>query len=287
MSVDRVRNWAFVLIALYGAILAFTACQHVAGPEVPRAHPGSEFTPANNKNTAFGNPSNATDDPTNIENYLIVGEGSVISYNNSRGTPNWVSWRTTKSDLGEKLERPEFQPDPRLPKGYRRVSYSDYSGSGFDRGHLLPSADRFAEPRLNEETFFMTNVVPQTEALNQYPWNMLEMYVRSQVWRGFDAYQIAGAYGDKGRLKGKVTVPTNCWKIVVLLPNGTRPDQIDERTRIIAVDMPNNDGIEEEPWDKYKTTIRAIEEKTGLDFFVAMPRELQDRIETRIETRNR
>lgn len=216
-----------------------------------------------------------------------MGEGSVVSYNNSRGTPNWVSWRTTKADLGEKLERPEFQPDPRLPKGYWRVSYSDYSGSGFDRGHLVPSADRFAEPRLNEETFFMTNVVPQTEALNQYPWNMLEMYVRTQVWRGFDAYQIAGVYGDKGRLKGKVTIPTNCWKIVVLLPKGTVPDQIDERTRIIAVDMPNNDGIEEEPWDKYKTTIRAIEEKTGLDFFVAMPRELQDRIETRIETRNR
>ncbi len=277
----------FLLFALFGAALVFLACKPLGESDDPRSHPESRTLPSTYPNTPFGNPSNATDNPTNTDNFLIVGEGSVVSYNNSRGTPNWVSWRTTKADLGEKLERPEFQPDPRLPKGYWRISYSDYSGSGFDRGHLVPSADRFAEPRLNEETFFMTNVVPQTEALNQYPWNMLEMYVRTQVWRGFDAYQIAGVYGDKGRLKGKVTVPTNCWKIVVLLPKGTTPDQIDQRTRIIAVDMPNNDGIEEEPWDRYKTTIRAIEEKAGLDFFSALPRELQDSIETRIEMRNR
>ena len=235
---------------------------------------------------AFGNPSNATQDPANENNFLVVGEGSVFSYNNSRGGVNWVSWRTTRDDVGDSIPRPDFRPDPRLPKWYNRIGYFDYSGSGYDRGHLVPSADRFANPRLNEETFMMSNIVPQTGALNQYPWNKFEMYVRSQARRKLDVYQIAGCYGDAGRLKNKITVPTNCWKIAAVLPRGRRADHIDARTRILAVDMPNIEGIENERWEKYKTTPRVIEHKTGLNFFADKPVQLQDEIETRIEMVN-
>jgi endonuclease G len=233
---------------------------------------------------AFGNPSNASDDP---DNYLIVGDGSVLSYNDSRGSSNWVSWRTTRADLGNSIPRPDFRPDTRLPGHFRRIGYYDYSGSGFDRGHLVPSADRFGNAKLNEETFMMTNIVPQTGALNQYPWEKLESYVRSQVWsRKFDAYQIAGGYGEQGFLKNKIAVPTNCWKIVVLIPRGRSIDSIEHRTRIIAVDMPNVEGIENDAWEKYKVTIRSIEEKTGFDFFASLPRELQEILETRVDIRN-
>lgn len=231
----------------------------------------------------FGNPSNATADEANETNFLVVGEGSVFSYNNARGGVNWVSWRTTREDLGRSIPRPDFRPDPRLPKWYNRIGYYDYSGSGYDRGHMVPSADRFANPRLNEETFMMSNIVPQAGALNQYPWNELEMYIRSQVTRRQDVYQIAGCYGDAGRLKHKITVPTNCWKIAMFLPKGRAPDRADARTRIIAVDMPNVEGIEKERWEKYRTTIREIEQKTGLDIFADRPRELQDAVETRRE----
>jgi endonuclease G, mitochondrial len=236
---------------------------------------------------AFGNPSNATQDATNDENYLLLGEGSAFSYNNERGTINWISWKTTQSDLGNSIPRPDFRPDPRLPGNFQRIGYYDYSGSGYDRGHMVPSADRFANPKLNEETFMMTNIMPQTGALNQFPWEKLESYARSQAWRGFDVYQIAGVYGEQGILKRKIVVPTNCWKIIAFLPRGRPADRIDARTRIIAVDMPNRKDIENDAWGKYKTTIRAIEEKTGYDFFVSMPKELQNQIETRIETRSR
>ncbi len=235
---------------------------------------------------AFGNPSNASMDAANDENYLIIGDVSAFSYNNSRGTINWISWKTTRADLGESRQRPVFRPDHRLPDNFQRVGYYDYSGSGYDRGHMVPSADRFANAKLNEETFMMTNIVPQTGALNQFPWEKLESYSRSQAWRGFEVYTIAGVYGEKGVLKGKVTVPTNCWKIVVFLPRGVTFDKIDGRTRIIAVDMPNIEGIENDNWEKYKTTVRAIEEKTGYDFFALMPRDLQDKIETRTELRS-
>ncbi|HQU91582.1 MAG TPA: DNA/RNA non-specific endonuclease, partial [Pyrinomonadaceae bacterium] len=200
-----------------------------------------------------------------------------------RGGVNWVSWRTTRDDVGNSIPRPDFRPDPRLPKWYNRIGYYDYSGSGYDRGHMVPSADRFANPRLNEETFMMSNIVPQTGALNQFPWNDFEMYVRSQAWKKLDVYQIAGCYGDAGWLKHKITVPTNCWKIAMIMPRGRTPDKLDERTRILAVDMPNIERIDNEKWQRYQTTIREIEQRTGLNIFADRPQQLQDTIETRKE----
>ncbi len=288
-TITHIRR-ASVRLVLAAAIFA-SACERYREP-VPSTEAGpttqsapSPALPAS-VHLAFGNPSNADQNAGNADNYLVVGESSAFSFNNSKGTVNWVSWRTTKADLGDSRPRPDFRPDMRLPNGFKRIGYYDYSGSGYDRGHMVPSADRFANAALNEETFMMTNIVPQTGALNQYPWNKLEQYARSQAWRGFDVYQIAGAYGEKGWLKNKVAVPTNCWKVIALVPRGRGVDKIDDGTRIIAVDMPNIDGIEDEPWESYATTVRAIEERTGYDLFAFLPRELQDKIETRKEIRS-
>ncbi|MFN0141768.1 MAG: DNA/RNA non-specific endonuclease [Pyrinomonadaceae bacterium] len=229
----------------------------------------------------FGNPSSARagDD---ADNYLIVHRAHVLSYNNSRGTLNWVAWRTRRTDLGESRERPGFETDKQLPPNFKRARYYDYSGSGYQRGHMLPSADRFADATLNGETFLMTNIVPQEGDLNEFPWERLESHARSLVYRGNETYTIAGVYGDKGKLKGKVTVPTNCWKVIVVFTRGQRPDAMNTGTQIIAVDMPNIDGIDKEPWQKFVTSIDAIEQRTGLDLFDLLPDDVENAIEARI-----
>ena len=233
----------------------------------------------------LGNPSNATADPKNRDNYLLEGQSFVLSYNNSRGTLNWAAWRTTRADLGERLERPDFKPDPRLPRGFIRVVHSDYTGSGYERGHIVPSADRFGNVEENAETFYMTNIVPQTADLNEFVWRKLETYSRAMVRRGADLYTIAGIYGDAGRLKNRVTVPTNCWKIIVVLPAGGGLSDINKNTRVIAVDMPDIDGIREDNWRKYRTSVRAIEQKTGYNFFGRLSAELQDILKNNIDSR--
>lgn len=240
--------------------------------------------PANESpNLAFGNPSNA--ELSDRNNFLILGDGHAISYNDSRGTANWAAWRTTRADLGERLPRPDFRPDPRLPAGFRRIEYFHYSGSGFDRGHLVPSADRFGNRKLNEETFYMTNIVPQTGSLNQFPWEKLESFSRSLVYRGNDLYTVAGCYGDKGHLKKRVTVPTNCWKVIVVLKAGAAIETVNASTRIIAVDIPNIDGIENDVWEKYRTTVREIERRTGYDLLSALPAELQETLENSLDAK--
>lgn len=256
-------------------------------PELNNSSPVAPPSPGSAAvDSPFGNSSGASPDPSNRDNYLLTDEASTLSYNASKGTLNWVVWKTTRADLGDRLERPDFRSDTRLPAGFRRIEYYDYSGSGYDRGHIVPSADRFGSRQMNEKTFVMTNIVPQTDDLNQYPWNEFESYVRSQVRSGSDAYQIAGVYGDQGRLKGKITVPSNCWKIVLFVRSGRAP-AVDTRSRIVAVDMPNKKGIANVSWQRYRTSVRAIEQQTGLDLFAALPKDVQDNIETRIETVSR
>lgn len=265
---DKVRAILLIAVAFFAACRPFGTAVDSPPEKVSSQAPLVVHLP-------FGTPS-----PLNGEDdHLIVHKSFTLSYNDSRGTANWVAWKTTAEDLGERRERPLFQPDNTLPNGFRRIQYYDYSGSGYDRGHMVPAADRFADERLMNETFLMTNIVPQTGDLNQFPWNELEMHARTLARRGNDIYQIAGVYGENGRLRGKVTIPTNCWKVIAVLERGQI--SITDKTRIIAVDMPNIDGIANEKWENIRTTVRSIEQKTGLDLFASLPRDLQDRIENR------
>lgn len=225
----------------------------------------------------FGNPSNAAID--DADDLLLVRDHYAMSYNDSRGTMNWVAWFTRRGDLADRLERPLFEIDTMLPDGIRRIHHRDYSGSGYDRGHMIPSADRFGSERQNAETFLMTNIVPQTPSLNQYRWNELEKFARSLVYRGNTTYTIAGVAGERGRLKNRVTVPETIWKIIVVFPKGR--EEISKTTRVIAVEMPNDDIGDDKNWRSSLTTVRRIEQRTGLDFFSSLPRDVQDSIENK------
>jgi endonuclease G len=143
---------------------------------------------------------------------------------------------------------------------------------------MVPSADRFGDPGSNQETFLMTIIVPHAADLNQYVWEKLERYARGIVRRGNDVYSIAGVYGSKQRIKGKLTVPTSCWKIIVVFPAGGST-VISESTRIIAVDIPKENGIKNIYWQRFRTSVRSIEQKTGFNFFSSLPQSLQDRLE--------
>ncbi len=235
---------------------------------------------------ALGNPSGANvSDPSN---YLMVNNYYALSYNREKEIPNWAAWRISKAELGD-LPRPNpdpFRPDPRLPNNWERVTPSDYTGSGFDRGHLCPSADRSDSEEGMSDTFLMTNMTPQTPDLNRGPWVKLEAYLRTLVTRGNDVYIFAGVYGEKGKLKKKVSVPTNDWKIAVSVPRGEPLSAINPRTRVIAVDMPNVKGIKNADWQLYRVTVRQIEQRTGYNLLSSLPQNLQDELENKVDTKN-
>ena len=235
---------------------------------------------------AFGNPSNATQNTSNADNYLMVNNDYALSYNNSRGSANWVSWRITMSDFGDAERQNDFRPDPNLPKNFTRITPADYTGSGFDRGHLCPSADRSSSQEANSATFYMTNMMPQTPDLNRNVWNDFESYSRDLVKKNkIDLYVVAGCYGEKGKLKKKISVPTNCWKVIVAIPQGADFSAANQNTQVTAVDMPNTAFPGKTDWRKFRTTVRAVEQKTNLNLLSNLPQNLQDTLETRVDNK--
>lgn len=234
----------------------------------------------NEVSIVLGNPSGAVADTNQPDNYLLVRRSFILSYNKSRGGANWVTWHLSKSDLGDADRSNAFAPDTSLPRDWW-IRPLDYKGSGYDQGHMSPSEDRTDTDANNRETFLMSNMLPQIDRLNRVTWRSLEAYTQKAVRSGGnEAYIYAGCYGDKGRIKDKITIPTNCFKIVVLLPEGNRDLQrIDRDTTVIAVNMPNDREIKN-GWKNYVTTVDELEELTGYDFLSTLPEDIEADLES-------
>ncbi len=232
---------------------------------------------------ALGNPSRATADPDKKTNYLDLKKHFALSYNNDTGTPNWVSWHLAKTDLGEAPRKSKFTTDAALPAGFHRVTHNDYTGSGFDRGHMCPHGDRAADKEMSYSTFLMTNIVPQSNENNSGAWNQLELYGRHLVeTKGKELFIVAGPHGVGGEgregaakslANGRVTVPKVTWKVIAVLDAGAGDPvkRVDAKTRLIAVVMPNDRTVPKNNWWKYRVSVKAVEELTGYTFFDKVP----------------
>jgi endonuclease G len=264
--------------------LVITGCKDTA--VAPKR---SKFV-ASSEHLTLGNPSNAVKDPLNYNNYLIEKPQYVISYSRDNGIPNWVSWHVSKDWLGTAPRQDNFRADESLPTDWYRVSPSAYTNSGFDRGHNCPSADRTRNEEDNSATFLMTNMIPQAPDNNRNTWANLEEYTRSLVESGQEVYVIMGNYGSGGTGsngaartidQGKIKVPKQIWKVLVILPNGEDDlNRITKDTRIIAVDTPNINGVNAN-WSLYRTTVDAIEKSTGYDLLSEVPEQIQQVLEAR------
>lgn len=243
------------------------------------------FTPAGgDDHLALGNPSNATTDVANENNYLLVKNQYALSYNRSRATANWVSWKLDSMWLGTAPRQDDFRPDPELPAGWYQVTTLDYNGSGYDRGHMVPSADRTRSIPDNSSTFLMTNIVPQLAANNQGAWEDFESYLRTLVQAGQELYVISGVYGNIGTIAGgRVVVPYSTWKVALVLPNGSNDLQrITKGTRTIAIIVPNFPPLDiNAPWRQFRVSVNEVENLTGYNFFSNVPKNTQEIIERR------
>jgi endonuclease G len=217
----------------------------------------------------FGNPSSASTDTSYPANYLMVKDQYALSYARDNGTPNWVAWHLDTSWLGTTPRQDDFRGDGAMPAGWYKVVSTSYSGSGYDRGHMCPSADRTLTVADNSSTFLMTNMVPQTADNNRVTWEGLEEYARDlAIDDGDELYIISGTYGNAGTINsGRVVVPTYTWKVIIVLSSGTDDvSRVAASTRTIAVWVPNQSGIDSD-WKTYRVSVDYVELMTGYDFF--------------------
>jgi endonuclease G len=186
--------------------------------------------------TALGLPSPASTSRSN--DYLAVKDQYVLSYNSSRKGPNWVSWELTSSYLGSADRQDNYRTDSALPASIAQATLSDYSGSGYDRGHMCPSGDRTKTTAANSQTFLLSNMVPQATNNNGGPWAKLETYSRTLASAGKQVYVVAGGtfVGTRRTIGNGVEVPDDTWKVVVVLDRvGAGAAAVTSSTRVIAV----------------------------------------------------
>ena len=237
-----------------------------------------------------------TETPRDSSRHLKIGkpqavyerfrEGYALAEDARLKIPLWVQYEISPEDLNDKVERDkEFVPDTSIPYG-SRSELSDYQGSGFDKGHMAPAADMKRNQQVQDDCFLLSNIAPQIGVgFNRQIWQNLETAIRGWVeQRGtltiitgpvFEAeaktvkYQVIGT--------SAVAVPTHFYKIVVDSKN-------EKSTDALAFLLPNKD-LRGHEFGEYLISIRDIEKLTGLDFLSALPKEVQDKVESAKATR--
>jgi endonuclease G len=290
-------------------VAAFVAAIVIALAPAGRV-PAQGSGASRNASLALGNPSNATTDPANKTNYLLKRTANdkypgttfspelySMSYNSDTGCPNWVAWHLSSAWLGAAPRQNDFRGDPFLPTGFTKVAGTWYDSTGFDQGHMCPSEDRSTTNAENSATFYMDNMVPQAPNLNRKCWAQLEQYCRDLANQGNEMYIVAGPWGtggtgsmgfddaipNSGTNADKVKVPSHCWKVILVLPNGTNDlARIDNNTRTIGVWIPNDQtAANTTNWAQFRVSVDFIEQQTGYNFH----RSVNDAIEAVIESR--
>ena len=241
--------------------------------------------PSSNVHLTMGNPSGAVTNTSVPLNYLMEKSYYCLSYHRDDRRPNWVSWHLATSWLGSTPRQDDFRADTTLPAGWYQVQAGDYSGSGYDRGHMCPSGDRTNTVASNSSTFLMTNMIPQAPTNNQVTWAALESYCRTLANAGNELYIISGGWGTSGFIgAGQVALPTQTWKVIIVLPSGSNDvSRVTTSTRTIAVIMPNNNNVSSD-WRTYRVSVNDVEAMTGYDFFSNVPTSIQSVIESTVDT---
>lgn len=153
-----------------------------------------------------------------------------------------------------------------------------YDGFGYDRGHLAPSADFRWSQRALSESYFYSNMSPQLGAFNREIWADLEGTIRGYLYRNSDTqlYVCTGGVlrSDLPVVKrgvNKVSIPQQYWKVVIDKKN----------QRGIGFLFPNRKA--NYPIEYFAKSIDEIEKLTGIDFFAALPDDIENNIESQLD----
>lgn len=203
----------------------------------------------------------------------FYNEGFTIGYSEQQRTALWVSFRLSSVKSGHLPPRPRFERDPRSSAG---VAYRDFGGSGYDRGHMAPnySMAKLYGIKAQQQSFLMTNIVPQRARLNQLLWQRfeeVEIDQMAQRWRELWVTTGPVFTADNKTLRGGVSVPNMFYRIWL---DETESGQL----RTLAFLVPQT-VRGDEPLTDFVSSVDHIEDLTGLDFYPQLSAAAQASIE--------
>jgi endonuclease G len=220
---------------------------------------------------------------------IVKHSGYAIGFDCENKMPAWTFHVVTPDiTFGNVSRTNDFRPDTTISCGssderdyftreLRKDSTEIFKGFGFDRGHLVPSADFKWSPIGLSETYFYSNMTPQRPQFNRESWAEIEGLVRKIVDAEKKTLYVLTAPIITESLKTvensvhQIKIPDWHYKVVA--------DLSMDSPRGMAFLMPNR-KCENRP-SAYVVSIDSIEKLTGLDFFP----NLSDSMELKIESR--
>ena len=214
--------------------------------------------------------------PSSTDNLVYHKSFYSHSYLEDNKLSEWTIYFTSNDmEFGKYLRTNDFRSDGILDYDYS-ARLSDYRGSGYDRGHLVPAADMNFDSIALSETFLMSNISPQSPSFNRGINKALESLVR--CWREkYDSLIIITgclfkdtAHFQKTTIGSGIPIPEFYYKIIVDI----------ERSSSIAFVMPNTKG--EYNLESYVYSIDEVEKLTGINFLYKLPLKYQNLIEKEV-----
>lgn len=215
--------------------------------------------------------------PNSTTGDVIHHEYYSLSYHERFEQAEWVAYELNKGHLTyDNRKRPYFIEDPLVQT--KSADWRNYRGSGYDRGHLCPAGDmRFSESAYNQ-TFYTSNISPQENAFNAGIWNRLEQKIRYWTKNNNSLFVVTGGVLDEGLPvigDEDVAVPKYFYKIVA---KGT-----EDNLQVLAFLMPHKDS--NRPLEHFLVPVDSLEKLTGIDFFIQLPDEQEELIESEVVTK--
>ena len=216
--------------------------------------------------------------PSSSTSQIISHDHYILSYNEKYEQAEWVAYELKKEHLtNTNRKRPYFIQDKKVST--KSADYRNYKNSGYSKGHLCPAGDRkFSESAYNE-TFLTSNISPQKIDFNGGIWNRLEQKVRYWASKERHLYVITGGVLGKDLAtigREKVAVPKLYYKILL--------DYSEPEIKAIAFLVPHQES--KQPLYKFVVSIDEIEQLTTLDFFPALPDDLENKLEASSNYKN-
>jgi len=210
--------------------------------------------------------------PFGVYDDLISHNYYSLSYSEEHKQAEWVYYKLNSSQLNPTVKRKNnFRKDPKIIKN--SAALNDYKGSGYDRGHLAPAADMKYNSNSMSESFYLSNVSPQTASFNRGIWKKIEKQIRD--WSNIygELIVITGpilqceGIGEIGT--NNITIPKWYYKVVI------DPDNYKRNLAILIENTGSFNSVK-----SFVVTIDQLEEFSGIDFFYRLPDLIEESFES-------
>ena len=195
----------------------------------------------------------------------------TLAYSEADEQAFWVFYHLTPESInGNQSRTDDFRADPAVSTG--SAVLADYSGSGYDRGHLCPAADMSLNKTSMSESFFLSNMSPQAPSFNRGIWSTLEDKVRAWALKHDGLYVVTGPVlsNKLGKIGvDEVTIPESYYKVIY-----------DETNGMIGFVLPNEGS--KKPLSDFVISVDSVETLTGIDFFPGLDDSLENKLEKEV-----